>query len=162
MTNEEIFFELLKWLGGGGVALIGVFLTGKRDFAGRKSSLMDDLQKENEKYYSRMDKQDEKIIELTIQMDEMRKEMFQMQTDKHKSEVKSIELQSKNENLKIQKIAIREEMEYLAKEKNANEKEMKREIEALREKLTKEVEGLKRENIRLKNQIKELMNSQEK
>lgn len=162
MTNEEIFFELLKWLGGGGVALIGVFLTGRRDFAGRKSSLMDDLQKENEKYYSRMDKQDEKIKELTIQMDEMRKEMFQMQTDKHKSEVKSIELQSKNENLKIQKLAMIEEIECLAKEKNASEKEMRMEIEALRKKLTEEIDKLKEENLRLRNQIKELMKEKEK
>lgn len=141
---------------------MGVFLTGKRDFAGRKSSLMDDLQKENEKYYMRMDKQDEKIRELTIQMDTMRKEMFQMQTDKHKSEVKSIELQSKNENLEIEKIAMIEEIDCIIKEKDAREKEMMAEIALLEERLTSEIDLLKEENVRLKIKISSMIDVDKK
>ena len=82
-TLIDIIREIGGWLGGGGVALLGVWLTSKRGKSEDKFSIINELQEENKRKDERLDNQDEKIDNLMKQMDEMRREMFQIQTDKH-------------------------------------------------------------------------------
>lgn len=153
MTTDELFLELLKWMGGGGVALIGVFLTSKKDKTEKNVGIIGDLQKENIRKDDRLDKQDEKIQGLIEQMDSMRRDMFEIQTDKHRSEVKNIELQSKNERLIEQKKNMKIEIERINAEKDAIKEQLENKLAEIQEELNKRIDLLIKENSELREKI---------
>lgn len=153
MTTEELFLEVLKWIGGGGVALLGVYLTGKRDTTNKNMGIINDLQKENIRKDERLDKQDEKIQMLIDQVDEMRAEMFSIQTEKHKSEVKNIELQSKNARLEKQRDSVLIQIDSVKKEKAEIRKELENKMSEMEIDLNRRIDKLVARNNELRNKI---------
>lgn len=158
--TEEIIMEVLKWLGGGGVALIGVFLTSRKNKSDTEFSIINELQEENIRKEDRLDKQDEKINELMTQMDEMRASMFEIQTDKHRSEVKNIELQSKNERLESKNIEMANKIEDMTQEKKKIRLGLEKELNDIRNELNKKIDILIKENEYLKSEIRILRENQ--
>lgn len=157
MTNEELVIELLKWMGGGGVALVGVFLTSKKNKTDRHVGIINDLQEENKRKDDRLDTQDEKIQILMDQMDEMRKNMFEIQTDKHRSELKNIELQSKNERLEEQKEGMAEKIDVITKEKDAIKEQLENKLLEIEEELNGRIDLLIKENKELRERIEQII-----
>lgn len=157
MTTEELFTEFLKWIGGGGVALIGVLLTGKKHRTDKNVGIIDDLQQENIRKDDRLDKQDEKIQVLMEQMDQMRKDMFEIQTDKHRSEVKNIELQSKNERLEDQKIDMVEKIQRVTEEKDAIKEQLENKLIEIEKELSNRIDLLISENKELRERIEKII-----
>lgn len=153
MTFEEIFLEVLKWLGGGGVALLGLYLTKKKDTSQNKFNIINELQEENKRKDDRLDKQDEKIQFLVDQMDEMRRNMFELQTDKHRSEVKNVELQSKNDRLIREKEEIANKLTFVEEEKNQLKEQLENELGKVKRELNERIDRLITENEELRKQI---------
>ena len=153
MTFEEIFLEVLKWLGGGGVALLGLYLTKKKDTSQNKFNIINELQEENKRKDDRLDKQDEKIQFLVDQMDEMRRSMFELQTDKHRSEVKNVELQSKNDRLVREKEEIANKLIFVEEEKNQLKEQLENELGKVKRELNERIDKLITENEELRKQI---------
>ena len=153
MTFEEIFLEVLKWLGGGGVALLGLYLTKKKDTSQNKFNIINELQEENKRKDDRLDKQDEKIQFLVDQMDEMRRNMFELQTDKHRSEVKNVELQSKNDRLVREKEEIANKLIFVEEEKNQLKEQLENELGKVKRELNERIDKLITENEELRKQI---------
>ena len=153
MTFEEIFLEVLKWLGGGGVALLGLYLTKKKDTSQNKFNIINELQEENKRKDDRLDKQDEKIQFLVDQMDEMRRNMFELQTDKHRSEVKNVELQSKNDRLMREKEEIASKLTFVEEEKNQLKEQLENELGKVKRELNERIDRLITENEELRKQI---------
>lgn len=158
MTNEELVIELLKWMGGGGVALVGVFLTSKKNKTDRHVGIINDLQEENKRKDDRLDTQDEKIQILMDQMDEMRRDMFEIQTDKHRSELKNIELQSKNERLEEQKEDMSEKIKLITKEKNEIKERLEARLIEIETELNTRIDLLIEENKELRERIEKIIN----
>lgn len=156
LNLEGIFVELLKWMGGGGIALLGLLFTRKRDKSDKQFSIINDLQEENKRKDERLDRQDEKIQYLVDQMDEMRKEMFEIQTDKHKSEVKNIELKSKNDRLEREKSDAEARLEISEKEKERLRVQLEDELTKVKRELNEKINKLINENEKLREQISEL------
>lgn len=156
MKLEDAITELLKWLGGGGIAFLGLYFTRKKDKSEKQFSIIDDLQEENKRKDLRLDKQDEKIQYLIDQMDEMRKEMFIIQTDKHKSEVKNIELTSKNELLEKENKSIADKLKTVEEEKDNLKRQLGEELENIKRELNDKIAKLINENKELRIQIQQL------
>lgn len=159
VTTKEVFLEVLKWLGGGGVALFGVFLTSKKNRTNRHVGIINDLQEENRRKDERLDIQDEKIQTLVVQMDEMRKCMFELQTSEHKTELKSIELKSKNERLEEEKRIMSERVELLTRERDEIKKQLEDKILEIETELNKRIDILIKENKELRRRIEDIINN---
>lgn len=153
MTFEEMFLELLKWIGGGGVALLGLWLTKRQHSSDNKFSIVHELQEENKRKDSRLDKQDEKIQFLTDQMDDMRVEMFKIQSDKHRSEVKNVELQSTNDRLERENSELAQEIQVVQLERNELAIQLDTEVEKIRDELNERMDRLIKENEDLRIQV---------
>lgn len=150
MTIQEFLLEILKWLGGGGVALLGLWLTKKKDKNQDKYNIINELQEENKRKDDRLDKQDEKIQYLVDQMDEMRKEMFAIQSDKHKSEVKNVELKSKNESLARENQEMTDRLYKMEAQKDKLITQLEEELKNVRNELNQRIDRLIQENEELR------------
>lgn len=150
VMTKELFLGILQWLGGGGVALAGVFLTSKKNKTNRHVGIINDLQEENRRKDERLDIQEEKTQKLIEQMDELRENMFKIQTDKHRSELKNIELQSKNENLEKQKKCMAKEIEAISKEKDEIKERFEERLLELEADFNKKIDNLIEENKKLR------------
>lgn len=150
MTMQEFIIEVLKWLGGGGVALLGLWLTKKKDKNQDKYNIINELQEENKRKDDRLDKQDEKIQYLVDQMDEMRKEMFAIQSDKHKSEVKNVELKSKNESLARENQEMTDRLYKMEMQKDKLIIQLEEELKNVRNELNQRIDRLIKENEELR------------
>lgn len=150
MTMQEFIIEVLKWLGGGGVALLGLWLTKKKDKNQDKYNIINELQEENKRKDDRLDKQDEKIQYLVDQMDEMRKEMFAIQSDKHKSEVKNVELKSKNESLARENQEMTDRLYKMEAQKDKLITQLEEELKNVRNELNQRIDRLIQENEELR------------
>jgi len=147
---QEFIIEVLKWLGGGGVALLGLWLTKKKDKNQDKYNIINELQEENKRKDDRLDKQDEKIQYLVDQMDEMRKEMFAIQSDKHKSEVKNVELKSKNESLARENQEMTDRLYKMEMQKDKLITQLEEELKNVRNELNQRIDRLIKENEELR------------
>lgn len=160
MTIQEFSLELLKWLGGGGVALLGLFLTKKQDKHKDKKqdeyNIINELQEENKRKDERLDKQDEKIQYLVDQMEEMRKEMFAIQSDKHRSEIKNIELKSENDRLVVENEKMSRRLFDITTEKNALIENLQIELNQTRKELNSRIDRLIKENEDLRRQVMDI------
>lgn len=150
MTMQEFIIEVLKWLGGGGVALLGLWLTKKKDKNQDKYNIINELQEENKRKDDRLDIQDGKIQYLVDQMDEMRKEMFAIQSDKHKSEVKNVELKSKNESLARENQEMTDRLYKMEMQKDKLITQLEEELKNVRNELNQRIDRLIKENEELR------------
>ena len=153
MTIQELFIEVLKWTGGGGVALLGLFLTKKKDKKQDDYNIINELQEENKRKDERLDKQDEKIQYLIDQMDEMRLSMFAMQSEKHRSEIKNVELKSENDKLIIENEDMVKRLYEVEKIKNELIEKLQSELDIVEKDLSERIDRLIHENEELRRQI---------
>lgn len=156
MNFEKILLDLFKWLGGGGVAFFGLWLTKQKNSSENKFNIIHDLQDENKRKDERLDKQDEKIQFLTEQMDDMRIEMFAIQSDKHKSEVRNVELESEKNRLVRENSELVIQIQVIEQEKSDLINQLDTEIDKVREEFNKRMDRLIRENEELRTQIAKL------